>query len=73
MKTYKVTIYPVVPWTVRVEAKNEEEAKKKALLLDGPEMFAFQINPELEEWVPQIWEWPNIGPKDTVDIEEEEY
>jgi hypothetical protein len=70
-KIFEVTIYPVTPWKVRVEARSEKEAKKKALNLDGPTLYAYQLNPELEEWVPDIMEWPNIGKNGEVYIEEE--
>ena len=70
-KIFEVTIYPVTPWKVRIKAKNEEDAKKKALSLDAPELYAYQMNPELEEWVPDIMEWPNIGGKGEDYIEEE--
>lgn len=65
MKTYKVTIYPVTPWTVKVKAESEEEAKKIALDLEGPPEYAFHGE---EEWKHEILEWPNIG-KGTVDVE----
>lgn len=68
MKTFKVSIYPQTVWTVRVEAENEEEAKKKALALDGPS----EIITDDYEWHAEIWEWPNIGPEGQVDVEEEE-
>ena len=68
MKTFKVTIYPVTPWTVRVEAKNEKEAKIKALNLDGPNMY---IHDDLDEWFHDITDWPNIGDKGEVYIEED--
>lgn len=69
MKTYKVTIYPVTPWTVRVGAKNENEAKQKALELDAPPCYAFER--DTEEWEHDILEWPNIGINGQVDIEED--
>lgn len=71
MKTFKVTIYPVTPWTVRVRARSEKAAKKKALALEGPAAYAFHGD-DLEEWEHDIWEWPNIGKNGQVDVEEEE-
>lgn len=68
---YKVTIYPVTPWTVRVEAKNKKEAKRKALELDGPACYAFHGD-ALDEWEHDILEWPNIGIDGQIDIEEDE-
>lgn len=67
-KRFRVTIYPVTPWTVEVEADTEDEAKDVALGLDGPPVYAFRSD-NLDEWVHDIMEWPNIG-NDTVDIEE---
>jgi hypothetical protein len=69
MKTYKVSIYPVTNWTVNVEANSEEEAKAKALALDGPTEYAF-LGDAKDEWKAEIWEWPNIGTDGQVDIEE---
>jgi hypothetical protein len=69
MKTYKVSIYPVTNWTVNVEANSEEEAKAKALALDGPAEYAF-LGDCNDEWKAEIWEWPNIGTDGQVDIEE---
>lgn len=69
MKTYRVTIYPVT-WTVRVEANNEEDAKKKALELEGPAVYAFHGD-DTDEWEHDISEWPNIG-NGQVDVEEDE-
>ena len=68
MRQYKVTIYPVTPWSVTVEAKTEEEAKEIALNLDGPTVYSFHSS--LEEWQHDICEWPNIG-TGNIDIEEE--
>lgn len=70
MKTYKVTIYPVTPWTVKVKAKSEKEAKKKALELDGPPCYAFEQ--DSDEWKHDIMEWPNIGINGQIDVEEDE-
>lgn len=71
MKTYKVTIYPVTPWTVRVNAKSEKQAVKKAMELEGPAIYAYQ-NEQDEEWFPDITEWPNIGKNGQIDVEEDE-
>lgn len=70
MKTYKVTIYPVTPWTVRVEAESEDEAKDRALELESPDVFSFQEE-ELDKWGHDIMEWPNIGDNGIVETEEE--
>ena len=69
MKTYKVTIYPVTPWTISIEANNEKEAKEKALSWEGPAMYAY-LDDDLEEWKHDISEWPNIGKDGEVYIEE---
>jgi hypothetical protein len=71
MKTFKVSIYPQTNWVVRVEAENEEEAKTKALALDGPAEYSF-LGDDTDEWHAEIWEWPNIGPEGQVDVEEDE-
>lgn len=67
MKSFKVSIYPQTVWSVEVEAENEEEAKKKALDLEGPSEPGYKSE---NEWYPEIWEWPNIGPKGEVNVEE---
>lgn len=67
MKTYKVTIYPITPWTVQVEANSEKEAKEIALDLEGPVVYAHHGD-NLEEWEHDISEWPNIG-SGQVDVE----
>ena len=68
MKRFKVTIYPVTPWSVEVEADSEEDAKEYALGLDGPTVYAFHGD-NTDEWEHDILEWPNIG-NGTVDVEE---
>lgn len=68
MKTYKVTIYPVTPWTVLVEAETEEEAKLIALDFEGPAMPAY-FGSQMD-WYHDISEWPNIGNDGQVDVEE---
>jgi len=70
LKNYKVTIYPVTPWVVTVEANSEEEAKAKALELEAPTSYAFHKD-NVEEWGHDILEWPNIG-NGQVDVEEED-
>jgi hypothetical protein len=68
MKSFKVTIYPVTPWSIIINAKNEAAAKKKALNLDGPSMYCHYDD---DEWRPEIDEWPNIGKNGEVYIEEQ--
>ena len=69
MKTYKVSIYPETVWTVKVEAESEEDAKAKALALEGPAEYSF-FGDDTDEWYYEILEWPNIGPKGQVNVEE---
>lgn len=71
MKTYKVTIYPVTPWTVRVEAKNKKQAIKKAMELEGPSCYSFHGD-NIDEWGHDIYEWPNIGNDGQIDVEKDE-
>ena len=71
MKRFKVTIYPITPWTVEVEAETEKEAKEYALGLEGPTVYALHdmFYDDTDEWRHDILEWPNIGPKGQVDVE----
>ena len=66
MAKYQVTIYPVTPWTIVVEAKSAKEAKKIALDLEGP---SEPMMCDESEWNHEILEWPNIGINGQIDIE----
>ena len=70
MEKFKVTIYPKTTWHVTVEADTEEEAKDKALSMEGPAELAYHGDYSYE-WTHEILEWPNIG-NGTVDVEEVE-